>query len=142
MGLVVLALVGDGLLRPGAVDDRDGFFHVVLGVVPAEAEAAVARVHHAAAGAELQAAAAEHVEHGEVLGYAQRVVQRQDRHGATQAQAAGAGAERGEQHLRVGRQAAEVAEVVLGRPDGVEADGLRRLDLLEVAGVEVGRRAV
>src|SRR5262249_15576120 len=51
-------------------------------------------------------------------------------------------ADDGEEHLRIGRHAAERAEVVLGGPDRVEAGRLGRLDLLAVAAVQVARRAV
>jgi hypothetical protein len=79
----------------------------------------------AAADAEVHAAVRHEVEQGEVLGHAQRVVERQHDDPGAQAHAPGLQRE-GRQRERRGGAVAVLGEVVLGRPHRVEAVGLGR----------------
>ncbi len=117
----VLALVGEPLAAPGQLEDLDG-------LVGTRATLALGHAEHGefvrlVAGREpdVEAAAGQLVDHGQVLGQPQRVVQRgqQDRgaeagRGGSHRQRAQRGAQR--------RQVALLAEVVLGQPDRGEAE--------------------
>src|SRR4029453_1222819 len=107
-----------------------------LGQRQAEAAELVGRVAHA--DAQLDAAAAEVVQHGQARGEPQRVVERQqaDVRGEPHAPRP---RRHGGRHRRPRRQVAVVHEVVLGEPHQVEAEAVEPGDLLEDLGVEPRR---
>ncbi len=92
--------------------------------------------------AELQATAAQGVEHGGVLGRADRVLDGEGQDRGAEADAARALGRRGEEDERRGQPALVRAEVVLGHPGRGEAGPLGVLDLLQPEPVPVGGGSV
>jgi hypothetical protein len=81
--------------------------------------------------AQLDAPAADPVQHRRILGRTQRVVDRQGDHAGGQGDVPGALGGGGEQDQGRGQAALVLAEVVLGEPRGGEPEAVGRLDLLE-----------
>jgi hypothetical protein len=117
--LVELAVTLDksGLQR---IDDhRSRLIEALSGLVHAQAKGGEFPPRQAAAKAEAEPALAQHVEHGRILGDAQRIVPRQDDSRGAQIDVR---AERGQirHQLDVVGHERVVVEVVLGRPQAVE----------------------
>ena len=89
---------------------------------------------------QVEAPAAEGVDHGHVLGEAQRVVQRRQQYRRAEAHPPRAHGHRAEHRHQPG-QVALVGEVVLGQPRRAEAEGVGPGDLLERLGVQRRRLA-
>ena len=84
----------------------------------------------ATADSDVHPAATEHIQHGHLLGQHYQVVQREDDDGGAYPYAAGSSGEVGAQHQ--GRRGKAVtSEVVLRQPDGLEAQLLGVLHLLQ-----------
>jgi hypothetical protein len=120
-------------LRPRAREHGDGLLHPLAAVVAAQAVAdvLVLVVARAPSDADVQAPAAEVVEHGELDGQPHRVVQRHLNDGEPDARTRSARGERSGERNRIGVRAF-AGEVVLGQPQVVEAHGLRQHALLEL----------
>src|SRR5699024_6400833 len=88
--------------------------------------------------AQLHPTAAERVEHGRILGGAQRVVDRQGEHGGAQRDVGAVLRRGGEEHEGRGQPSFVLSEVVLGDPGGGEAEFIGAADLLEGEAVAVG----
>src|SRR5262245_20559188 len=128
--------------RPTAHNDIEGFGEPQLGRAPVGIESRVLQRMHAASSAEVQTAVGKQIKHRKILGDSHRMVHRQQGHGATKPHPLGSLRSRGEKKLWVRQHAAEIAEVMLRGPHRVEAERLRRVDLLEPMGVELGTLAV
>ncbi len=132
VGAVVLSLEGDSVLRPTLLDQPDSLVEHLArpGLIHAEA----GELHRlvAAAEPEVDAAVAHEIEQREVLGHADRIVERQHDDAGPEPDAARARCHRGQRDLGR-RQVAVLAEVVLRRLDRVEAQilgGIHQLELL------------
>ena len=90
----------------------------------------------AAADAEVEPAARQAVDHRVRLGDLERVVEGQDAHRHAEADAAGPGGDGREEHRGI-RAGAVLVEVVLGHPEGAEAQLLGRNGLLDHLVVEL-----
>jgi hypothetical protein len=132
---VETALEVEGRARPRAGEELDAFLHPRPRVVAVGLESLVVLECAAAADAHVEAAAAHHVEHGQLLGEVHRMVQRQERDAHAEAESRGAGGQKGGQHRR-GRAEPVVVEVVLGDPHRVIPERLRGQHLLEVGPVD------
>ena len=130
LGRVEAALEVEGLAAPALPHQGDALLGARARIVAVGLEGLVVLQGAAAADADVEAPAAHHVEHGELLGQVDRMVQGQQAHPHAQAQGGRAGREVAGQH---GRRRAEavVVEVMLGEPDGVVAERLGGEHLLE-----------
>ena len=127
----VLPLIRQPLARPGLADDLQGLHKSF----PSFFGGDIIRREHtrgrASAHSQLQAAAAEDVHRGGLLGDFQRVVQGQERDGRAQANALGALGRR-RQHGQRGGEPGDIGEKVdLGQPRGIKAQIVPELDLRE-----------
>src|SRR5207249_4989119 len=135
------ALVAVRRLAPHAEDLAQRLVeHAARGLAVGDAEALELGRGGAAAGAELEAALGEVVEHGDALGDARRVVDGRGQVPERRADvdARGARGDEGQHDLRGGEVRVLLEEVVLDRPDVLEAvavRGLGQLDLAEEARV-------
>ncbi len=96
----------------------------------------------AAPGHDLRPAAGDEIERGELLIDAHRIVRRQHRDGARQANALGARSRRGQRHRR--RRHCVIRPMMFAEPEHIEADTVGKLDLLQNVGeafVDVDRLA-
>ena len=129
---------GPGVLQHAEVACEDG---AALGALHAKGLEGFGRA--ARAQAHLQAAAGQQVQHGRVLGHAQRVFQRQRDHARADADAPRARRHMGQKDEGRGQAALAFMEMVLGHPGRVEAVGLGMGDLLGHQAVALaGRRIV
>ena len=128
-----LALEAEALLRPHLGDGVDELVPALLGLVGVGPEAAELGPGGRAAGAELEPAAGEDVEHGGPLGDADRVVELGDAdHDAVpDADVLGLHGAGGEEQLGRGAVRVLLEEVVLDRPHLVEAQLVGQAHLLE-----------
>ncbi len=136
-----LAVVAEALTRPGQAEDVDALLGArdPLGHGEPEGPELVGGV--AEPDPQLDATARELIEHGEVLGQADRVGERDDRDvrgdphpRRHRRRGAGHGDER--------REVAVLDEVVLAEPDEVEPEPVEHADLLDRLGVDVLQREV
>src|SRR4030095_13698704 len=97
---------------------------------------------HAAPRPEVQTAVRKEIQHREILSDLQRMVHRKQTYGGTEPHALGSLRRCGEKELRVRQHAAEIAEVMLGSPQGVEAQRFGGVDLFKPMGVELGTLAI
>jgi hypothetical protein len=136
--VVAGAVKAEALAREAATQHLQAFLRARHALRQRQAEAAelVWRVAHA--DAELDAAAAEVVQDGQVLGQSQRMIERQQADVRREPQPAGQGCH-GARHGRPRRQVAVLHEVVLGEPHEVQAEPVQPDDLLENLRVEPGR---
>src|SRR2546428_1271790 len=138
-----LAVVNERLLGPGAREHLDRLVHPLAAVVTPEPErhVLVLVVRGAAADADLQAPAAQVVEHGELDGQAHGMVQRHLDDGEPDPHAGRPRRQRAREGNRVGIGAL-AREVVLGEPQVVEPHRLGEYSLVELLmdGREVLRR--
>ena len=139
--LEVPSPVGHSRRRPGGDQQLDD-------LVGARAPLRLRHAHHlellepvSRGDAEVEAPAAEGVDHGHLLGEAQRVVQRRQQDGRAEAHPRRAHRHRPEHRHQPG-QVALVGEVVLGQPRRAEAEGVGPGDLLERLGVQRRRVAL
>ena len=77
---VILALVAEGLAGPGFEDDIELFEHALLRILARHAEPVIVEIDEAAADAEFDPPARHQIDHGQLFGYLERVVQRQHHH--------------------------------------------------------------
>ncbi len=124
------ALEVEGLAAPALPHQRDAFIHAHAGIAALRLEGLIVLQGPAAADADVEAAAAHHVEHGELLGEVHRMVQGQQAHPHAQAQGGRARGDVRGQHRRR-RAEAVVVEVVLGEPDRAIAERLGGEHLLQ-----------
>ena len=96
------------------------------------------RLHHAAtADADFEPAAAQVIEHADLLDQPQRMVQRQHVHARAEAHACRALRHGAEEHVLRGRQAVDGRRVVLGEVIGVEPGAVERFDLQQALAVDL-----
>ena len=126
---------GDGAVGPDAPCDLDQLLGAPRALGDRHAEQLELPLAVAEAEPDLQPSAAQLVEHGDVLGEADRVLERAEQDRRADAHRRRSLRDRG-QHREDGRQVAVVGHVVLGDPDGFVAQLLRQGDLVEVLGVE------
>ncbi len=88
---------------------------------------------------EIEPPGGEHVDHGVVLGHAQRMVERQHDDAGAEPDAARALSRRGEEDGRA-RNSAVLVKVVLRHPEGIESPLVSGLRLLQHLGVELRGR--
>ncbi len=136
LGGVEAALEVEGRAAPGLAHETNALLDALAAVGAVGLEGLVVLQGAAAADADVETAAAHHVQHGELLGQIHRMVQGQQAHAHAEAQPGGAGGDERGQHRR-GRAEAVVVEVMLGDPHGGIAERLGRQHLLE-AGVVHG----
>ena len=86
----VLAVVGEPFLGPGLDDHVDGFLEPLAAGVDVDADAVEFLLLVAGADAEVEAAVADHIQHGDFLGDEDGVVQGQDDYGGADADVFGA----------------------------------------------------
>jgi hypothetical protein len=118
------------LAAPAPLDERDAFLHARPAVLSIGLEGLVVLQRAAAADTHVEPTAAHHVEHRELLGQVDRMVQREETHAHAQSKRAGTCGEERRQHRRGGTQAV-VVEVMLGDPHRVIAHRLGSQHLLE-----------
>lgn len=112
------------LAAQGLLQEPGGPFLVLPALLEVAPEGLEGRAVGAAPDAEFDPAAAEQVGQGGVLGDPERVVQRQRRHRGTEPDPVGPCGHCGEVDERGGDDAALRTQVVLGDPEGVEAEVL------------------
>ena len=135
---MVLAAELETVLCPGTEYDLDGLAKPRNAFLGRDAEGFEFGTIEAATGAPVDASAGEHVEQGDFLGEAQRMIERGERDGRTDAQPARPG--RGQHRHQVHRGAhAERGEVVLREPHRVITALIHHLDALERAAVDRGQ---
>src|SRR3990172_6574361 len=132
------ARVAERLALPGFLDDRERLAEAGLALAVGNAEDVVGARGFAAPDPELEASLAEVVHGGDVLGDAERVVQRQDLHRRPDADPLGAGGDRGGHRDRRGEHGAARVEVDLAQPHAVEPQGLGGVHGLEAFAERVG----
>ena len=135
----VVAAVGDPFARPGLQHDLDVLAEARIALLGGHVERGVLGAVEAAADPPVDPAARQHVEQGDLLGDAQRVVERGQRHRRPDPQT---GRPSGDVHRHEvhGRADRVRAEVVLGQPHPVVAGAVHHLDPLEGPVVDRGQR--
>ena len=111
-------------------------------IVEVQAEQREGLDERAAPRHDLGAAARDEIEGGELLIDAHRIVRRQHRDGARQANALGARGRRGQRHRR--RRHRIIRPMMFAEPEHIEADPVGKLDLLQNVGealVDIDRLA-
>ena len=125
-------MVGDAVFSPGLEHDVDSFPEARVALLPRHVEGPELGHVEAASGSPVHAPAREHVEQGDLLGQAQRMVERRKGYRCADAQVA-----RPSRHVHAhemhGRAHAVRVEVVLREPDGVVAGLIHDVDALERA---------
>ena len=138
---VALACVTEAPARPREAEDVDALLGARDAVRDREAEPAKLVRRVAQADAELDAAARQLIEHGEILGKPKRMRERDDRDVRRDPdplrRRRGRASDRGER-----RQVAVLDEVVLAEPDLVEAELVESSDLVDRLRVHVVQRVV
>jgi hypothetical protein len=128
----------DPLVGQGARHQLQRFDEAVAAFAQGNAEAPEVLRIGAAPDPQLDPSARQHVQRGDLLGHAQGVVQRKLHDGCAQAHAAGA-RRNGRQQQRRARHDRDLAvEVVLHRPDRVEAQRLAPLGLHQRLAKDLG----
>ncbi len=125
LGRVEAAREVERLAAPRLLDQRDAFLDAGPAVLAVGLEGLVVLQRAAAPDADVEPAAAHHVQHRELLGQVHRVMERQQAHAHAEPQRARAGGEERGEHRR-DRAEAVVVEVVLGDPDRGVAERPRR----------------
>ena len=122
--LEVLALVREALLRPRLHEDVERLQEPIAALGVGDVEALVVRGQPAAAHAEIDAAAAEVIDGGDVLGDVQRMAEREHLHRDPELHALRAPGQGGGDGERRRQHRAVLLKVDLGQPDGVVAERL------------------
>ena len=128
---IELALVAERLARPRPPDDIERLAEAGLALVVAHPVGVVGAHDAAAADAELEAPLADVVDGGDLLGDAQRMVQRQHLDRGADPEAARAGRDGARDLERGGDDRAGGREVDLAEPDAVDPPRLRAVRRLE-----------
>ena len=129
--LVKAPLVGEGVLGPHAGNHADGFFPLGSGLFRVDLEPVHLDQRGGPPGAQIHAAITDDIEHGGAFGHPDRVIvlARQQGDGVANANPLGALGEGPVEDFR-GRAVGKLPqEVVLYRPEVLEADLIRQLDL-------------
>ena len=133
------ALPLERLARPGLEQDGDGLVEPLAPPLPGDAEVGVLLRPVAEAEDQRDAPAGDQVEHGDVLGQADRVVQWGDHRRQADVGRLRAGRDRGREHER-GGQVAVVGRVVLRHDDRAQLVLVGVGRLLQRRGVQLGPR--
>src|SRR5206468_7511432 len=134
---VVAALVGEALQGPRADQDPEGLLEALTALdlgdaIALELDRAVAASHP-----DVQTSAAQDIDHRELFGEPDRIVEGEDRGGQADPNAPGPHGGGGRQDRRRDRETV-LDEVVLGEPEAVEAELFRPRHLLDLAPEDVG----
>src|SRR5580704_2953940 len=125
-----LALEGDGLAGKGTADDFEGLVGARAALLGRHAETLKLFALEADPNAKLEATAGDHINGRNVLGQADRIVQRHQQHPGCDADPVGTGGDR----RGGGQDRGKIAvfdEVVLGQPDIIETVVFAPRDLVE-----------
>ena len=112
--------VGKGVLGPRPPDDLQGLVVARPALARVHAKALEVFGNDPASDPEIEAPAAQNIQHGEVLGLTQRIVKRQEADRCAQTQACGLARQRGEEELRA-RADAKGVEMFFPNPGRVVA---------------------
>src|SRR4249919_3834112 len=97
---------------------------------------------HAAPRSEIHTAVRKEIQHGKILSDLQRMVHGKQTYRRAEPHALGALRSGGEKELWVRQHAAEITEVMLRSPQGIEAQRFGRVDLFKPMRVEFGTLAI
>src|SRR5262245_8151715 len=128
---VELALVAEGLPLPGFPDDLERLAEPGLALAVRDAVAVLRARDAAAADPELEPTLADVIERRDLLGDAQRMIEREHGDGRADPKAPRPGGDRAGHLQRSGNDRAVRCEVDLAEPDTVEAPVFRALSQLE-----------
>src|SRR3954469_7560708 len=135
-----LAVEGDVLLLPDAQDDVQRFRKLGARRLQRGIPDLVLPTQEPGPYPEVEAALAEHVERGVVLGQPQRVMVGEQRHGGADAEPTGTRGDGDSYPRRIGEHAAEAVEVVLGQPYAGKAQLLGQYRIVDDLAQQARRR--
>jgi hypothetical protein len=137
LDLVIRPVVAEPLARPGQPDDVERLAEAAPVLGHRNPEAVELARDRAAPHPELETAAGQDVGGGGLLRAGQRVVERQQGHRGADADTPGALGDHRHRHERVRQEREGAAEVQLGQPRHVEAQGVGQADEVDHLGVAI-----